>query len=138
MARGETIMSMSQLTRKVIEQMGYDSIDEECVQSLRDVANHGAGGGVGGFIYYNETNEFFDKNRALILTALDDVAENLGEDALVMVTKFHCLKDFKLSTTQVAKVIYGRGDFELSNQIKNALSWFALEEVAYWWCDHAS
>ena len=33
----------------------FDDLDE-----VKDVANHGCGGGVSGFIYYYETSKFFD------------------------------------------------------------------------------
>ena len=47
---------MSRLTDALDER--FDDLDE-----VKDVANYGCAAGVGGFIYYNETLDFFSKHQ---------------------------------------------------------------------------
>jgi hypothetical protein len=47
----------------------FDDHDE-----IKDVANYGCSGGVSGFIYYNEINEFFDHYESQI----EDIMEMAG------------------------------------------------------------
>ena len=47
---------MSRLTDALDER--FDDLDE-----VKDVANHGCAAGVSGFIYYNETLDFFNKHQ---------------------------------------------------------------------------
>ena len=46
----------------------FDDLDE-----VKDVANHGCGGGVSGFIYYYETRKFFDEYEEEIELELEDI-----------------------------------------------------------------
>lgn len=125
---------LTKLDQAVIEQLGYDELTEECLSTLQDVARHGADGGYGQFIYYADTCEFYDNNRAAILQLVEDMASDLGEEPLTMIAGFNCLKDLELTSTMVAKVIYGRAPSKTmgddATQVKNALAWFALEETA--------
>ena len=66
---------MKNLEQAVIEQLGYSATDPEVRETLTDVSNHGASGGVGGFIYHNDTIEFFDNNRESIM----ELAKNLAD-----------------------------------------------------------
>lgn len=110
------------LVRSTVRQLGGCG-------SLKDIANYGAGGGYHGFIYYYDTVAFFNRNRHLIIDLAKHVADENGEDVFTMITGFVCLKDMGLSATDVAEAIYrDRGD--CADIIKNALTWFALEEVA--------
>ena len=45
---------------------------------LKNINNHGMAGGVGGFIYSTELAEKYDTYEDEILTALDELAEELG------------------------------------------------------------
>jgi len=49
---------MKNLEQAVIEQIGGGVYDQEVREILTDVNNHGASGGVSGFIYHNETIDF--------------------------------------------------------------------------------
>ncbi len=105
------------------------SVDAE---SLPDVVNHGASAGWGSFIYYHDTLAFFDANRADIM----GLAKELGDGcALALVASFQCLKGDKLTATDVCEAIHGETDNTVS--VKNALAWFALEEVARELCPDA-
>ena len=122
---------MEKLEKAVIKQLGYKKLNKECLETLNDISNHGAQSGWSGFIYYYDTADFFDKNKALILAELEELADDIGEDTLQMVCNFNCLKAMELKSTDVAKVIYGNEDSDNTTQVKNALAWFALEHVSH-------
>lgn len=101
-------------------------------ESLADVARHGADAGWSGFTYYSETCQFYKAHKADILSLAGEMANELGEDMISMVAGFRCLGNNgkpDYSQTEIAEAIYsGRG--ECADVIRNAMSWFALEEVA--------
>lgn len=96
--------------------------------SLADVARHGADAGFPGFTYYSDTVAFFQANKRDILAMLRDLASDMGEDALAVVAGFVCLRDLKLTADDVAQAIYADGEHSVA--VKNALAWYALEEIA--------
>ena len=115
--------------KAVIKQLGGK-------ESLEDVYNHGADGGFSGFIYHSDTVEFFRKNKKHIIMLAENTANDLGEDVTNMIKGFNCLKDYELTNSQIGKVLYGRFSDSGDNvYIMNALSWFALEEVARYVCE---
>lgn len=77
------------LIRAVINQLHCD--DGELESTLEDIRNHGIDGGFHGFIYYTDTVQFFKHNRALIVELVNDMANELGENAADMVAGFGCL-----------------------------------------------
>lgn len=112
------------LVKAVIKQLGDTTYFD-------DVSNHGAGGGFPGFTYYDDTVAFFRKNKKEIVELAENMANDLGEDVTNMIKGFNCLKDLELTNSQIGKVLYGRfSDSGNNTIIMNALSWFALEEVA--------
>ena len=74
---------MSRLTNALDER--FDDIDE-----VKDVANYGCSAGVGGFIYYNETLDFFNKYQADIEETLEAL---LGDCYIQELTKDSDNKD---------------------------------------------
>lgn len=124
-------MNKSELTPlqiAVIEQLSYDEFNDDTMQELREVSEHGADAGYGQFIYYHDTIKFFDDNRELILTALNELADDLGESAVDMVKGFGCLNgDYNNEVEQVLMCLPCEDD----TYVKNALAWFALEHVAF-------
>lgn len=125
---------LTELQQRVIEQLGYDELDKDSAQNLKDITNYGIDAGFTGFIYYSETCAFFDDNKNLILEALEDEACQLGEDMLTMISHFNCLTDNnrkpQYTQTEIMNAIYNVDD-ENETQIKNALAWYAAETVAY-------
>ena len=127
---------MELLTNAVIEQLGYEELeDEELRSTLEDITNHGAGGGFGGFIYYSETNKFARENMHLILDQVKELADALGETPLEMISSFRWLQGDKIDPLEIASIIYERTSPEsqadgTETVVLNALAWFALEEVA--------
>lgn len=118
------------LISKVIEQLGYEELNDECKETLRDISRHGIDGGYGDFIYYADTVKFFNDNRDMILEHAQQLASDLGEDMLTMIASFNCLKGQDLTATKIMNAIYG--DTDDSAQVKNAMAWFAGKEVAHY------
>jgi len=128
-------MELTKLQERVINQLGYDELTDECKETLSDISNHGASGGFSGFIYYSETLEFFNNNKTEILDHLETMAYDLGEETFKMVTGFGAIKDNNLTTTDIAKAIY-ESDDENEGIVKNVLTWYALEETAHAITEH--
>ena len=118
------------LQEAVLKQLGHESMTEEALQELGDIAKGGIDGGFHGFTYHADTVEFFDNNRELILSSLQEMADSCGEDILKMVTGFNCLKSHNLTPTDIMAGIYEKGS-EHEVTVKNALAWYAGEEVAF-------
>lgn len=118
------------LIRAVVRQIGgWDSFKE----SAQDVANHGASGGVNGFIYYTDTVAFTKRNKKDILAMAEELASSIGEgDAITLIAGFNCLKNY--SALEVSEAIYNPRS-ESRTDVFNALAWFTLEEVARSYCD---
>ena len=135
---------MELLTNAVIEQLGFEELeDEELRSTLEDITNNGADGGFGGFTYYSETNKFARENMHLIMDQVKELADALGETPLEMISNFGCLKpgigEDKLDPLEIASIIYWNYGERTSPEsqvdgtetvVLNALAWFALEEVA--------
>jgi hypothetical protein len=110
----------------VRNQLGED--EEEVNQTLEDVSNHGAGGGYGGFIYHSDTVKFFEDNKVEIVALVKEMSEEFGEKPMAFVASFQCLKG-EDQEEDIAHALYGNLEKD-DVVIPNALSWFALEEVA--------
>ena len=83
---------MEKLKKAVLKQLGGGG-KERC----QDVVNHGAEAGFRGFTYYAETCKFYKSNKKAIIELAKDVAVACGEDLLVMISHFRCLKDMDLT-----------------------------------------
>lgn len=97
-------------------------------ESLEDVCRHGASGGFSGFTYYTDTLAFYKAHKGDILDLAKQSASDFGQGMLEMIQSFGCVgKDY--SVDEIGEALYsGRGD--ASTTIRNAMAWFALEEVA--------
>ena len=113
------------LTRAILRRLNRDE--------LTDVAKHGADAGWSGFTYYSETCAFFKAHKADILEMAKQMADDIGDGGMIQLVRgFRCLGNNgkpDYSEDEIAESIYsGRG--ESSDVIRNAMAWFALEEVA--------
>lgn len=115
------------LINAVISRVGVDSV--------QDITNHGIDGGFNGFIYYTDTVKFFNTYKKDILQWAEDMAGELGEDMLKMISSFNCLSSGQhpnrkpdYTQTEIAQALFS-GKGESADQIKNAMAWFAAEEV---------
>lgn len=124
------------LQQAVFDQLGFIELDDDARQTLRDIARYGIDGGFVGFTYFTDTIAFFKANRSAILSALAELASDLGESVEDLVVNFRCLgEDYR---DEVRTVLYGldADDRQHTAQVENALAWFAAEEVARWVVDH--
>lgn len=112
------------LIRAVVRQIGGW---ERFKESAQDVVNHGADGGVTGFIYYVDTTAFYAKNQEAITSVAESLAVEFGTSAGQLVASFNCLKGHGDSVS-IEKTLWSTKSRH-DTQVANALSWFALEEV---------
>ena len=117
---------LNKLQRAVKRQLGSDTM-QEFLETLQDVANHGAYGGFSGFTYYGETVDFARRNRAEIMEQLKEDADSFGSSVSDMVCAFNCFKGY--SEHEILTALYsGKGDNVTT--VYNGLAWYALESVA--------
>ena len=99
-----------------------DMTDEEAEETLKDVSMYGADFGVPNFTYYSETCKFFQKNKSLIINALNEDAASFGENVIDMVHGFNCLRGGNYTKFEIAEALYGRYNADKYCQIYNALA----------------
>lgn len=112
---------------EIIIQMGYcseiyaDKYDLlEVLKEMDTIYHHGCSSGISGFIYYNETEKFFDENRDEIIDSYKDMADNLGESFDTMVSNFRNGGEYVIDL------------LEGGSRLKNDLVWGYLEnKVGY-------
>ena len=122
------------LIRAVVKNMGgWDSFKE----SAQDVVDHGASCGFGSFIYYTATIAFTAKNRKIIAEYAAEQSKDISyRDEIEMILGFNCLQHDDLTSSDIARALYGRlADTDTKTIIYNALAWYALEEVSRTYCD---
>lgn len=91
-----------------------------------DISRHGIGGGYGGFVYYNETNDFVRRHRSKILACLKEDADSCGVSVVALLSGFNCLKGW--SQDEIAEGLHN-SRAESRQQVYNALAWYAAESV---------
>ena len=97
-------------------------------EQLADVARHGADTGWPGFTYTADTVAFYRSHKSEILDLAKSMAEDFGQGMLEMIQGFRCLNG-EFSVDEIGEALYsGRGEY--ADTIRNAMAWFALEEVA--------
>ena len=119
----ESTSTIDRLVKATARQVGGKNALKEMAQ---DVCIHGAAGGFQGFIYYHETEEFFLKNKALIVEMAQEMADSIGESLTAMIQGFSCLD---ATEEEIGKTLYGTRR-TVDRFVANALAWFTLEEVA--------
>ena len=122
------------LVSAVRDQIGADT-EEEFKEILHDVNTGSAEGGFPGFIYNGDTCKFARENMDIIFNHIKELASDLGEDPLTLISNFNCLSELNIPPFEIASVIYNQPDEATINdgvdtQVLNALAWVALEEVA--------
>ena len=115
------------LIRSVVRQLGgWDSFKT----SAPDIANHGINGGFHGFIYYKDTIAFAKRNRAHIQAMAKDQSSDFGTPVVEMIQNFGCFRHSKPSESEVCTALWGGRSEEGTDNVLNALAWYAGEEVA--------
>ena len=115
----------TQLKNNIINQLGYDELNQECLELLADVARYGAQCGFSGFIYYTETVQFFKDNKSDIIELVKVQADDMGENLIDFIQSFRCLD---ATEDEIGETIWSD---DADTFVANALSWFALESLAY-------
>lgn len=110
------------LAKAVHEQLGGD---DYATQQLAQVRS--GNDGWNGFIYYEETEKFYNSNRQKVLNYAKELAVEFGESLCQMVANFNSVD---ASEDEIALTLYGSKK-QCNIDVANALAWFALEEVAY-------
>jgi len=96
---------MTELIKAVKNHSGMTEEDLLGVRNAND--------GYAGFTYYKDTVEFYDEYAPEIWEQLNEVSEQLGQRPTEVISSFGCVDSIVDDET-----------------FKNALAWFALEEVA--------
>ena len=112
------------LKRAVMRQFGGS---ESFYESVSDIVNYGASGGVSGFIYYSDTVNFTKCNKDKIMQSLNELSDDIGESIVSMLSHWQCLRG--LSECEVMDGLYNPKS-DNKTTVYNALAWYALEEVA--------
>ena len=97
---------------------------------VNDVNRSGADAGFPGFTYYSDTHKFAMRYRKLIVSHLEEQADQLGEEVVKMVSNFGVFRNCPMDNED-RKDLYrfiGGGRCEQST-ITNVMAWYALEEV---------
>ena len=122
----EKIKEYCPLFEEIANQMGYSDIYSDkddlvsVLQEMNTIYHHGCSCGISGFIYYNETEEFFDENSSEIIDSYKDMADSLGESFDEMVSNFRNGGDYIIDL------------LEGGSRLKNDLVWGYLEnKVGY-------
>ena len=92
-----------------------------------DICNYGASGGFNGFVYYTDTLAFTKRNHVLIIELLNNYADDIGTNALELLSGFNCFKD--MSEHEIFDGLMNPKSDDRTT-IYNGLAWFALEEAA--------
>jgi hypothetical protein len=110
------------LINAVISNIGMDAV--------KDVNNHGIDGGFSGFIYYSDTHKFAMQYRKLICKMLEQMADELGEDVVKMVSCFGVFRNSPMDQDDKKDLYkYIGGGRPEQGTITNVMAWFAAEEV---------
>ena len=96
-------------------------------ESAKDIVNNGAAGGYTGFIYYTDTCAFTKRNHTLIMQHLNACADDLGLNALDLLSNFNCFKN--MSTYEIFDGLMNPNSGDRQT-VYNGLAWFILEEAA--------
>jgi hypothetical protein len=105
------------------------SSDFECC------ANYGANIGIHGFIYTNETTDFYQENREDIVSHMVNTASEFGTDIISMVQNFGIFRNSgKPSPEDIGKALWGSIQCKPEyKELYNVFAWYTLEEVSQSW-----
>jgi len=99
-------------------------------ESIEDVNRSGADAGFSGFIYYADTHAFAMRYRKLIVKMLEETADQMGTDVVVMVSGFGVFRNSPMDNEDKRELYkYLGGGRNEQSAITNVMAWFALEEV---------
>jgi hypothetical protein len=98
--------------------------------SIEDINRHGIDGGYGEFVYYADTHKFAIKNQKAIVSMLENMAADMGEDVVKMVEGFGVFRNSPMDADDKKDLYkYLAGVKPQQGAITNVMAWFAAEEV---------
>jgi len=119
------VLSENKNKKRLIKAV-LSNIDYEYIP---DILKVGMSSGFGNFIYYKDTLNFFNKYKRDILALVIEVSDSLDSNLLEMISNFKSL-DKQFSEMEISEAIFlEKGEY--SYIIKNALVWFAVEEICH-------
>lgn len=120
------------LTNAVRVQLQIES-DEEFRETLAQVLRHGVDCGWTGFIYYTETEQFFDTYRKEILEAFFETLKMNEQSLLGYLTTHVKGLPWFVNESDFLRVITKSDGVEpdVEMTVKSYLAWFALEFIAH-------
>lgn len=122
----------SRLEQAILEQLGFEELNEEAKQTLADVCRGGGNSGWSGFTYSAELLDFYKANRGLIIEELKSQADDFGVGFLEMILGFNCLKGNELSVDEIGEIVFGKNyDHDSATLVIDALGWAVLETLAF-------
>lgn len=112
----------------------------ELSDTLKDISNYSIKDGYKGFIYNDDTADFFDRNKEMILRLVDNEAVKLGDyDGIGLINSFESLNGKEVITEDIHDICKFKGvsqNNDLHTRLKTALTWFAGEKVAHTFTDN--
>ena len=112
------------LKRAVMRQFGDSA---SFYESVPDIVNYGASGGVNGFIWYSDTVPFAKRNKAKIMQCLQELSSDCGESIISMLQHWTCFKG--MSQWGIMDGLHNPKS-DNKTTVYNGLAWYALEDVA--------
>lgn len=121
----------SEMSRELIEAV-ITQFDADCfLDSASDVANYGIGGGFGGWTYYHETEEFYIKNKKLIIDWLEVFKNEVGYQSVSeFLLNCNAMKEQQFTSEDIeAFLADGADNLDCFTYFANAMSWITASEV---------
>jgi hypothetical protein len=116
------------LEKRILKQIGISK--KEFQKNVTDYQD--ASSGISGFIYYSETHEFSLKNQSLIVDLLNDVADDLGENVVDMVSNFGIFRNGIDNDEKKDLYNFLGGNKKIKQgSITNVMAWFCVEHLAF-------
>lgn len=109
------------LIRAAVRQSGGWESFQEIVPYIKD---HGILGNFSGWIYYNETCQFYAKNQGIIVALIEEWANDSNLSSIDFVASFRCCSD----KASAGRTLYGNKR-QHDTQIADGLALFAVEDI---------
>ena len=112
----------AKLIRAVLKRIGEKDIP--------DINRNGIQGGYDNFIHYADTHKFAMYYRKAIITMLEECANELGEDVVIMVSNFGVFRRNGMDKDDRRDLYRYLGGAKVEQgSLTNLMAWFAAEEV---------
>ena len=107
---------------------------EELSRMLKNCSIFGAASGVFGFTFLSQTVPFYKKHRLDIVKYIEETAVEFGRDEISIVQNFGVFRNTQKPTAgEIGKALWCNVYHQKLNNLYNALTWYALEQIAHTW-----